>query len=83
MKNVGAILIARTSKKLLKKRGVIKMIKNKNIIYKALSILFVLIFAFAVIKTKDEKSSVVTNAEILSNIKKELLDQTIGREHRN
>ena len=36
------------------------MIKNKNIIYKALSILFVLIFAFAVIKTKDEKSSVVT-----------------------
>ena len=45
------------------------MIKNKNIIYKALSILFVLIFAFAVIKTKDEKSSVVTNAEILSNTK--------------
>ena len=39
------------------------MIKNKNIIYKALSLLFVLIFAFAVIKTKDEKSSVATNAE--------------------
>jgi peptidoglycan-N-acetylmuramic acid deacetylase len=69
MKNVGAILIARTSKKLLKKRGVIQMIKNKNIIYKALSILFVLIFVFAVIKTKDEESSVVTNAEILSNTK--------------
>ena len=45
------------------------MIKNKNIIYKALSILFVLIFAFAVIKIKDEKSSVATNAEILSNTK--------------
>ena len=29
------------------------MIKNKNIIYKALSILFLLIFAFAVIKIKD------------------------------
>lgn len=45
------------------------MIKNKNIIYKALSLLFVLIFAFAVVKTKDEKSSVATNAEILSNTK--------------
>ncbi len=45
--------------------------KDKNILYKLLSVLFVIIFAFAVIKTKTEESAITTstNAKNLSNTK--------------